>query len=126
MKIIKNTEVTFNFTCKTQFGDKVAIIGNLPLLGHWDTQKAVFLNTTKDTYPVWSIKIDLPRDKIVEYKYVIVKDGGQAGRRPAKLTVIWENLPQNVNRLVNTYGKKEIVIYESLQSQECLEEYVEV
>lgn len=76
MKIIKNTEVTFNFTCKTQFGDKVAIIGNLPLLGHWDPQKAVFLNTTKDTYPVWSIKIDLPRDKIVEYKYAIVKDGG--------------------------------------------------
>jgi hypothetical protein len=74
LKLIKNTEVTFNFTCFTKFGERVALIGSMPLLGHWDTQKAVFLNTNDKTYPIWTIKIDLPRDKIIEYKYLIVTD----------------------------------------------------
>jgi hypothetical protein len=85
LKYIKNTEVTFNFTCRTQFGDRVALVGNIGLLGHWDTQKAIFLYTTPDTYPVWTIKIDLPRDKTIEYKYLIIKEiimGGVVGPRP--------------------------------------------
>lgn len=44
-KLIKNTEVTFNLTCNTKFGERVALIGNLPLLGHWDTSRAVYLDT---------------------------------------------------------------------------------
>ena len=28
-KYIKNTEVIFNFTCRTQFGEKVALVGNI-------------------------------------------------------------------------------------------------
>ena len=50
------------------------MLGNIPLLGHWDTQKAIFLQTSQNSYPVWSIKIDLPRDKFIEYKYLILKD----------------------------------------------------
>ena len=72
LKLVKNTEVTFNFTCNTKFGERVGLIGSMPLLGHWDTSRPVLLNTNPKTYPIWSIKIDLPRDKIIEYKYVIV------------------------------------------------------
>lgn len=72
--MIKNTEVTFNFTCKkTKPGDTVALVGSIPMLGHWDPLKAVALSTSKETYPVWTIKIDLPRDKVIEYKYLILK-----------------------------------------------------
>ena len=46
LRLIKNTEVTFNFTCNTKFGERVALIGSMQLLGHWDTSKAVPLNTS--------------------------------------------------------------------------------
>lgn len=72
MKLMKSTEVTFNFTCNTKFGERVALLGSLPLLGHWDTNRAVYLNTNPQTYPTWTIKIDLPRDKIIEYKYLVL------------------------------------------------------
>jgi hypothetical protein len=65
--------VTFNFTCAdTVPGDQVAMVGNMPLLGHWDPMKAVPLTTNPQNYPIWSIKIDLPRDKIIEYKYLVI------------------------------------------------------
>ena len=122
LRLIKNTEVTFNFTCNTKFGERVGLIGSMQLLGHWDTAKAVPLNTSPQTYPVWTIRIDLPRDKIVEYKYVIIQDGKQG----VKTKVNWEILPPNINRIANTFGKKESVIYESLGSLEIMEEYIEV
>lgn len=67
------------------------MVGNINLLGHWDTNKAVILNTTNETYPVWSIKIDLPRDKVIEYKYLILKDYEKNAK--GRKQVVWENLP---------------------------------
>ncbi len=120
---LKNTEVTFNFTCSTEFGERVGLIGSMPLLGHWDPSKAIYLNTTQSAYPNWSIKVDLPRDKIVEYKYVVIADTVNKNTKPK---VKWENLPTGINRIVNTYGKKEAILYESMTSLESIEEYVEV
>lgn len=50
------------------------------MLGAGDPQKGAKLSTTEATYPEWTIKIDLPRDKIIEYKYLIVKNADQ-GRK---------------------------------------------
>jgi hypothetical protein len=74
---------------------------------------------------VWSIKIDLPRDKIIEYKYLVITDIPSVNKA-SKPTIKWESLPPNINRIINTHGKKEIVVYESLTSLESIEEYVEV
>ena len=49
------------------------MVGSMPLLGHWDPLKAVDLFTSDKAYPVWSIKIDLPRDRFIEYKYLLIK-----------------------------------------------------
>jgi len=125
LKLIKNTEVTFNFSCDTKFGERVALIGSMPLLGHWDTARAVYLNTNPKIYPIWTIKIDLPRDKIIEYKYLITSDVN-GGPKNGKPKVTWESLPPNINRIVNTHGKKEIILNESMTSLESIEEYVEV
>lgn len=84
IKYIKNTEVTFSFSCKTLFGELVALVGNIALLGHWDTQRAIYLNTSPETYPTWTIKIDLPRNKVIEYKYLIIKDFEKHGKLPLK------------------------------------------
>ena len=116
--LIKSTEVTFHYTCReTKFGDRVAMAGNLALLGHWDPNRAVELTTTPDRFPVWTIKIDLPRDRVVEYKYLVLSGKG------AKQTVEWESLP--VNRLVDTHGKKEVEIFDKMDCLEQVEEYIE-
>ena len=138
--MIKNTEVTFNFTCsETSYGDRVAMVGSMALLGHWDPARAVPLSTTKETYPVWTIKIDLPRDRIIEYKFLILKFNGNNNAKAKQNAatfcevlgkggelVEWETLPLGINRLVDTHGKKEITISEALGSLESVEEYVEV
>ncbi len=116
--LIKSTEVTFHYTCReTRFGDRVAMVGNLALLGHWDPLRAVELSTTPDCYPVWTIKIDLPRDRVVEYKYLVLTGKG------TRQAVDWEVLP--VNRLVDTHGKKEVEVFDKMDSLEQVEEYVE-
>lgn len=79
-KVIKYTEVTFKLRCNTKFGDQVVMVGVLHMLGAGDPQKGAKLSTTEATYPEWTIKIDLPRDKIIEYKYLIVKNADQ-GRK---------------------------------------------
>ena len=83
LHIIKNTEVTFNFTCMTSFGDRVAMIGNISILGHWDVSKAVYLCTSPYTYPMWTIKLDLPRDRVIEYKYILIKGSEQSEGQPS-------------------------------------------
>lgn len=82
MRYIKNTEVTFNCKCITKFGEKVGLVGNIPLLGHWDPNRSIVMMTDNDSFPNWTIKIDLPRDKIIEYKYLIItKEIIPQGRR---------------------------------------------
>ena len=102
------------------------MVGNINLLGHWDTNKAVFLNTTPETYPLWTIKIDLPRDKIIEYKYLIMKEFDKSKLPQRKPQIFWESLPPTINRIVDTHRKKEISIYDQMGSSETVEEYVEV
>lgn len=91
--VMKITEVTFYYSCKTAYGEWVALIGNFPILGHWDPSKAVYLSTTTQAYPVWTIKIDLPRDKIIEYKFLIVKGtpSSHGNKSAGKLSgITWE------------------------------------
>jgi hypothetical protein len=129
LNLIKNTEVTFSFTCKhTSFGDKVAMVGSIPLLGHWDPLKAVDMLTSDKSYPVWTIKIDLPRDSVIEYKYLLIKAASQKKSFNAltKPEYVQENLPEGINRVVDTHGKKEIQIFDAFEELETIEEYVEV
>ena len=70
------TEVTFNVDCGyTNVGDRVAILGNIEQLGTWKIDQAVFLETSAEIFPRWSIKLRLPRNQIVEYKYLIIRFG---------------------------------------------------
>ena len=71
----------------------MAMAGSLGMLGHWDPMRAVPLTTTKDTYPVWTIKLDLPRDKIIEYKFLIIKSPGLKKSSDIKGNIEWEILP---------------------------------
>jgi len=67
----------------TSLGDELALVGSLPTLGCWDPVRAVKLNTTAATFPVW--KADLPKALMgAEFKFFIRSADGQ---------IQWEDLP---------------------------------
>ena len=68
------TEVNFNVKCEgTEVGDRVALVGNLKALGEWNPERAHILETSAKRFPHWFITLKLPRDLIIEYKYIIIK-----------------------------------------------------
>lgn len=94
------------------------------------------LETSPDSFPVWSTNMVLPRDLIIEYKYVIIQFGKMATRKNSVTgmystsksyiqSVIWENFGNNTNRRLNTYDKKEIILQEEMNNKKVIEEYVE-
>lgn len=131
------TEVNFNLQCdRTRVGDRIAILGNTASLGDWNTDNAIFLETSPESFPVWSTNVSLPRDLIIEYKYVIIQFGKMATRKNSVTglystsksyvhSVTWENFGHNTNRRLNTYDKKEIILQEEMNSLRVIEEYVE-
>jgi len=67
----------------TSLGDELALVGSLPTLGCWDPVRAVKLNTTAATFPVW--KADIPTALTgAEFKFFIMSADGQ---------IQWEELP---------------------------------
>lgn len=78
----------------------------------------------------------LPRDLIIEYKYVIVQFGKMATMKNSATgmystsksyihSVVWENFGNNTNRRLNTFDKKEIILHEEMSNKKVIEEYVE-
>ena len=47
----------------------VAIVGNVPELGNWNTDRKVVMNDAE--FPLWRADIEVKGDQIIEYKYVI-------------------------------------------------------
>jgi len=132
--MIQTTEVTFHIKCDmTRVGDRVALVGSTKELGEWDTEKALFLDTSPESYPMWSIKMILPKNSIIEYKYLVIKfatlpstiQGGQAQTIPISIT--WENLGSSstANRRLNTHDKKEMSMTDEMNSKVVIEEYIE-
>jgi hypothetical protein len=50
----------------------MALIGNIEALGEWDPKRAVFMETSAASFPVWNASVSIPRDLVIEYKYIIV------------------------------------------------------
>ena len=68
------TEVNFNVKCEgTEVGDRVGLVGNLKMLGEWDPERALILETSPKRFPDWFITLKVPRDLIIEYKYIVMK-----------------------------------------------------
>ena len=59
---------TFNEYATTTAGTNVYVVGNVPVLGNWDTSSAVALSSSG--YPIWSGTVNLPAGTAVEYKYI--------------------------------------------------------
>lgn len=67
----------------TGLGEELSLVGSLPSLGCWDPLRAVKLNTTAATFPVW--KADVHKALMgAEFKFFIMSADGH---------IHWEDLP---------------------------------
>ena len=70
--------VAFSVRKETVWGQTVKVVGSVAELGSWDVSKAVALSAADYTAqnPVWRGTVTLPAGRAVEYKYIVVDEGG--------------------------------------------------
>ncbi|EDV55407.1 glycerophosphocholine phosphodiesterase GPCPD1 [Drosophila erecta] len=70
----RNAPLLFNFTLTLSYEvhlasfERLALVGNLPVLGAWQAGRAVLLNRTA-ILNVWSASVEIPQNSSVEYRY---------------------------------------------------------
>eukprot|EP00928_Gymnodinium_smaydae_P100458 TRINITY_DN9860_c0_g1_i2.p1 TRINITY_DN9860_c0_g1~~TRINITY_DN9860_c0_g1_i2.p1 ORF type:complete len:599 (-),score=111.32 TRINITY_DN9860_c0_g1_i2:66-1862(-) len=97
------TKVSFRLTCNdTRMGQHVRVVGSCAKLGNWSPSEGLLLHTSALEFPIWhsaesvggvvlnntSDPLNLPKDEVIEYKYVIC---GKDGKKPK-----WEERPNRV------------------------------
>ncbi|KAK4184856.1 family 15 putative glycoside hydrolase [Podospora australis] len=77
--------VTFNQRASTAFGQNIRLVGNVPELGGWNTDKSIPLSASgyKSNDPLWTITVPIAAGSNVQYKFIRVQ-GSQ---------VTWESDP---------------------------------
>lgn len=87
----QGTRVTFQLNgYASAFGERVAVVGNVPELGAWDLARATVLQYVNPN--LWEGDVDFTASagKVVRYKCVILRDGGEASyelAQPRKMFV---------------------------------------
>jgi len=88
-------------------GERLAVVGNEPVLGDWDADKAVAM--TEHNYNEWVVTLDasLFKKPVIEFKFVIIGTDGK--------TQVWET---GNNRTIFPPAIKsgEVVVYELSQA----------
>ena len=93
---------TVSFKCRheTEYGSSLFLVGNLKVLGNWETKNAIPLTTTNSTYPIWvhNDTFSCPVGTEIFYKYFVKDMNGE---------IKWEEIPNNANRqkLISSPGK---------------------
>ena len=64
------TRICFNVRCFTNLDEQVYVVGDHPVLGDWDAMNAIKMKTGRDSYPIWSVDVELPRGTKLEYKFI--------------------------------------------------------
>ena len=121
----KIASVTFKCKYNTQFGSSLYVIGNLTVLGQWNISKAIPLTTSKENYPLWTLKnaFSCAVGTEIIYKYIIKDQSGNTS---------WEQLPNNINRkkIISKSGEfiiedEEKIIKSEMGQTENFDKYIE-
>ena len=92
--------VSFKCRHETDYGSSLFLVGNLKVLGNWETKNAIPLTTTDSTYPIWvhNDTFSCPVGTEIFYKYFVKDINGE---------IKWEEIPNNANRqkLISRPGK---------------------
>ncbi|QAA34787.1 alpha-amylase family glycosyl hydrolase [Clostridium manihotivorum] len=90
-------QVIFHVRANTNYGDSIHIVGNIPELGNWDSNKCTegMLNPS---YPEWILPVSVPAGKTIEFKFIKKDSTGKA---------VWES---GVNRVITSSSDAQGVI----------------
>eukprot|EP00930_Biecheleria_cincta_P009025 TRINITY_DN110648_c0_g1_i1.p1 TRINITY_DN110648_c0_g1~~TRINITY_DN110648_c0_g1_i1.p1 ORF type:complete len:703 (-),score=120.58 TRINITY_DN110648_c0_g1_i1:42-2114(-) len=97
----KRRHVEFEVYCnKTRMGHHIRLVGSIAVMGHWDPQQGLMLQTCASDFPMWRLKVDvgaISAEKVIEYKYVICDADGSPRE--------WES---RSNRTLNFKGQSRV------------------
>lgn len=68
--------VTFWMKFHVDYGQHIVLVGSMPELGNWVLADGI--NLTWSEGDMWNATVELPSTSVVEYKYVVVGQGGHA------------------------------------------------
>lgn len=77
-------KVDFYLRFHTQFGQTLAIVGNIPVLGHNDQEKGLVMSFLNDEYWHASIEIEDEELETLEYRYVYTEKNGERKKEGEK------------------------------------------
>jgi len=86
----------------TKPGECLALIGEDPALGSWDTQKVVQLTTSAESFPTWSADIPAPAAGS-QFKLVITRGNGDVSWEPIDGNRTWPS--GALSGPIASYGK---------------------
>ena len=108
----RSANIKFRLQCaQTTMGETVKVTGSAQELGNWDPNKGLQLQTNPSEFPMWKGQVAVDTGETapmeaLEYKYVIVKEGGSESQKR------WE--PLAGNRAIDNLAKIKDVVVEDV------------
>ena len=106
--------VQFKYKCEGTIYQKVGIVGSIDNLKNWNIDNPVFLSYNIKEKLFISSQIELPKNKLIEYKYVFHH----------KDEKIWEYLPGYKNRQLEIKENKPLIILDTERNPNSIKEIV--
>lgn len=97
-------KITFNINYRTQWGEALYIVGNLPELGDGNDQAALQLNYLGGES--WQIEVDVPQGKSFDYRYIVKAPGAE-----------WRLEWGEPHRFEGAKGVSEVQVFDRWQDQ---------
>lgn len=94
-------KVTFFLKFHVDYGQHICLVGSMPELGSWILSDAI--NLTWSEGDMWNATVELPSTSVLEYKYVVVGQGGHA--------VAWQSGNNSV--LAISDGDEEVEVHDN-------------
>ena len=107
-----NCLTQFKYKCKEINYEKVGIVGSIDNLKNWNINEPVFLSYNIKDKLFISDQIELPKNKLIEYKYVFHH----------KDKKIWENLPENRQLIIKE--NNQLIILDTEEDPNSIKEIV--
>lgn len=74
-------QVIFHVKANTNYGENIYVLGNIPELGNWNTNKCTE-SMMNPNYPEWFLPVSVPKGTTFEYKFI---------KKDANGNTIWES-----------------------------------
>ena len=97
-------KIDFYLRFHTQFGQKLAVVGNLPVLGNGDPARALPLSFFSQEFWHLSLEIDPTECDTIEYRYVFIDANGEIKKEGEKQRTIELKKRHNNIVIVDTWN----------------------